>query len=496
MNVNIAEVNKKLRRHVMDVRQLEEILKNVLENQEYNCTIKAIIGLGLEYVTFLDILYDQKGCSSFIQQEEIKEIYGYAKRVLNCFEPWIENLGQSREETIHELQEIRSSLFQKVKVLTGYEDSMEVYQLIMERERRKNVLKAQEAAPIDAKEFTEMVIQFIFSGKESFIQSEKLKLVLKYLPVRITRTKFYDYIGQSIAKYYGTNIVDLDAFIHMVMETFYPQRIEGYGEDFALIADQVRIVEQFAYSDITGEEQKQILQQINTVLEDIDEFLNLCNYLLGIINKLLIIAYGTSLTVKELYVKEPALKSVIEIFKIIKHMLSQDEANFDISDALVMQLRNVEGIMEKWMEHVETYAGVINYAAQEYADTVEHLDMKSLFRHIKMIELLGSDNLYIDPEKYLEDGTQEKEADPALINQKISEIQSFLGERTKGMDIHVKRRKMAQLMYIIPPAFNSMQEIYEYILYAIESCSDEYERISIAEEITQIMLDYGYSPKA
>ncbi|MBZ4645311.1 MAG: hypothetical protein JG777_800 [Clostridia bacterium] len=58
----------------------------------------------------------------------------------------------------------------------------------------------------------------------------------------------------------------------------------------------------------------------------------------------------------------------------------------------------------------------------------------------------------------------------------------------------IRRAKMSRILYMIPPAFDSVQEVIEYISDAMDLCRDKYEKLAAVDAIGQVMEDYGYVP--
>jgi len=493
MSKNLAAIKNKFKRNLMDVKQLEETIQYVLEKQKINYITKSIITLGYEYVTLMELLSEEE--SALISDDaQLTNICSYVKEKVNQLEKIILKEYTFLQEEIHILKQMRLDIIQRVKVLQAYEELIWAYYRICQRHKSKKGIHEHDAENINWHDFCRAVLSFIFSGEEKFVQNEKIKLLLKELPVRITRQKFFDYVAKSLSTYYGSYVEYLDEMNEVLREIFYPQSINGYGDYFIEYPDMINYIEK-AFD--TGNLEDLEVQMENAG-ENLHYLLNICYYSMTIINNLLVILQGEKDYQKEYMNSEPAVGKMIRLIKdiqAIEEKVNQSEKQDElISGKIMNQLIELEGCQERLIERINSYDAVIQLIVDEYNNAVIDLGFKTGVEKIRLFELLSSDTYLVEPEKYISDFSTGKQIDNKELASKINELIAFLSESMKKMKTDLRRDRMNELLYFLPPAFESTEEIFEYICNSIEQCGDLKERMVVAEGIYTIMKSYGYEP--
>ena len=488
---SISEINRKLKKHLMEINELEETFEYLLAEQQSNYAIKGLVSMIMEYITLLE-LREEKDSEVILRQDEaFDHVLRYIDQLLSEPQAWLSAAGQQKDAYLNELQRLRELVTERVKVLTAYEDALEIYVFLADRAEQKYVMQAQKAKALNNEDFAGEVLEFIFKQKDNMIVNEKLKNVLRYLPVRITKQRFYDYITKSIGKYYGAYMVDLEAFIHMAMDTFYPKRVERYDELYPSVAQALKALEKTDFSDMNKEGLNHLLAQLDTITAQLQHALNLCNFAIGIINKVMASVKSCDVVPGALLEKEPALEAVLKILDITQGMLKENTGTFELSEEIIAQLTVLEGKQEKWAERIARYAGTIEYIAEEYGEVISDLGMTEAFENIKRIELLNSDNLFIVLDQYLDCYDKEQRVDHRGVNEKARQLVRFMEEHIQEMPREIYRAKMGRLMSMVPPAFDNPDQVRQYLLDTMNLCGDQHEKLAAADAVAQIVTQYG-----
>jgi len=438
MTKELATIKHKLKKHLMDVKELEEAVQYLFREQEHHHIIKSVITAGLEYVTLLDLVYDREIDLTY-KDEFLAEVYQFVENTMNHFEAWLYLDESQRKEQISRLEEMRSGIIKRVNVLEAYENEIHVYNTLNHKKQYRNQMEAQEFIDIDCNYFSSMVVDFILSGEGSFVQGEKLRLILTELPVRITRQKFFDYITESMSKYYGGYINDLDNFINVLREAFYPKGVEGYGEYFTSFSEAIGEIED-SYLNGRIEDASDKLEQTGMKVEYLSNF---CYFLISIINKLLVLLHRDNKIAKDYIKEEPDISRVIHLLKETKSISEKfkntEKTGDFITEDMYNDLRLLEGRQEKWSELIDQYGATIQLMLDEYADAINDLGYKESIERYKLFEMFDSNNLFIEPDKYISDFTGSKQVDSRELSDKTKELIEFLDKKMKNMDINVRR---------------------------------------------------------
>ncbi|WHH56889.1 hypothetical protein [Petroclostridium sp. X23] len=493
--INIRDIRRKLKKRLIDVDKLQEMLECLLERQQVNYAIKGLVGISLEYVALLDILNQPRNRPVLEQEYEVEQDIIFIRDLLNRIDTWFIADEREKDDRIKRLKAIKKMMLERAKVLAAYQNVLEVYIYILTSASEKSYFEQQELQQVNMECFVEEVIKFIFSQKEKLIVNEKLKAILRCLPIKISKQRFYDYIVSSIGNYKGAYTKDLEAFIEMLMDTFYPERIKHYGETFKFIVKPIENMRNIDFSNLSQHQVDEKGEEIQNIADDINLMINLCNYTTGIVNKAIAMIEKTCVADYEvLWQEEPALESVSEMMGIIKEMIKETVYDFTMSNEIITKLVRLEGKQEKWMDRIERYMDVINYAADEYKDTISDLGLREDIDNIRMIELFNSDCLFVDPDIYIHNYEGCEQVDTMVANNKAQSLIDFIEEKSKSTPPNITKVKMNILLFLMPPAFNTVQEVTQYVTNAMKSCSDRYEKLAVIDAIRQIMDNYGYKP--
>ena len=490
-STNIHEIKRKLKKHLIAVNDLKEIFEYLLKQQETHYIARGLIGMIMEYITLLELLKEHAENSIFLEDALLADSLRGMQRFLDTLETKWDTYDRQPREIQQQLENIRIILTKRVKVLTAYQDTAEVYEIMAERLDKKKWMQEQKMKQGDDVQFANEVVHFIFMQKDNLLINEKLRGVLKCLPVRITTQKFLDYVTRSVGKYYGGYVEDLDAFINMCKETFCPAKVEGYGELFPDIAGTLRDVEAHACKDGAHQETVGVKEKVEKVTKDIHHALNVCHYMMSIINKQLAMQYVKK-PLADVVKKEPALQFVKNILAFINE--NDSYRDFELSEKIHHSLVALEGKQEKWLDEIKNYAEAIHFALEDYEEVIKDLELTNSFEEIKKVEMLSSDNLFIDLQK--EDKPCEQvQVDNLMINEHAKDFTAFLEKEIKQLPREVRRIKIAQLLALVPPSFEKVEQVHSYILDAMQLCNDPYEKLVVVDGVGEVMHAFGYQAK-
>ena len=116
---------------------------------------------------------------------------------------------------------IRNKITEKMKVLTAYTDAFELYEYILNRKEYSFEETVDEELnqlfdAFDAEQFSAEIFNFIFSDADKVTVNAKIQQIVGQLPLRMTKAKFYDILGQTLSIYNGCEIQSLDDFVQTI----------------------------------------------------------------------------------------------------------------------------------------------------------------------------------------------------------------------------------------------------------------------------------------
>ena len=99
-------------------------------------------------------------------------------------------------EAADKLLKLRKNVMDKMQVLTAYVDCFVVYEYILNRIQYR--FEDMELLPDDTA-FVQDVVNFIFGSKDNVAINDNIHCVIGQLPMRMSRTRYFDIIKESVS---------------------------------------------------------------------------------------------------------------------------------------------------------------------------------------------------------------------------------------------------------------------------------------------------------
>ena len=124
------------------------------------------------------------------------------------------------------ISDVRNTITAKMKVLTSYTDAFEMYEYILNRKEYSYPENVDEEIQKELKEldeagvsgFAEEIYRFVFADQDKVAINSKLQSIIGQLPIRMTKNRFYDILGETLDIYNGVEKESLDQFIEKAKE--------------------------------------------------------------------------------------------------------------------------------------------------------------------------------------------------------------------------------------------------------------------------------------
>lgn len=470
---NILKQLEEFKNDNLEINKVKNLISEYIDNKSNDFSILNIINLIMNYVTILETLEETSVKGILNDDRKLNSTLDKLKDTINSLE---EVMKDDPSELIENLNKDRKYFEQKVKVLIGYNDEIEALEIVL----NKMKYKFRNNPSINVEQFSGTIINKIFKDKDSVVINDKIKTVLKSIPMKMTKNKFYDYIESSLSIYYGGNEVDLDDFLQMIKESFTPEIIDYYGEESPLVLEKIEKVKEKIpnANELTI---KRLLKELDSIVEELETILDISNLAVELINSLLVIIYNENISKEHLCLKEPSVGSVFTVLDIISKM-----DKFKINDSILENLYKLEGTMERYIFEADKGILYIDEIDEKYKDEITKLDLALKFDKLVKMKLLNGNSLYVDLE--LDIHKQSKiQVDKVQLYNKTKELISFIDESSKNISVDLRRAKMNQLMYLMPVAFKKPKELYDFLYNLLENVSNEYELYYTKEMIKQIL---------
>jgi hypothetical protein len=446
----------------------------MLADYEYACQ-----KLTLNYVTLREMLDDK----DLADDPYIYECVTGINKLVGKYIVSGENQVSDKDRQL--INNLRNTITGKMKILTSYTDAFEIYEYILNRREfnfEENIDEELEEifTSFDPEAFSNEVFNYIFQDNDSVVVNSKIQQAVGQLPLRMTKVKFFDIIGQTLSIYNGCEIGSLENFARTVEETALIHTPENFETEYSGLFDALTMFRGGDYAHLDYESYR----TLSTVLDNSSVFINqvVSDYmmLIEIVNDLYSIMLTNDVkdTVSDKCKK--ARRIITIIYESMGEGLSFPEDSFEL---LVAN----EGAQEEAGEHkvlLETY--FYDIVSTNHED-IERLSLSDRFDSLEIVNKLLSGSMFIDI-----DSVEEYDTTPADTEYIVGLKDKLINELTELFDRNsqiINRAVMAKILSNIPVFFNSQQEVKEYIDNSISRCSNRSEVLACYMVIQNMMQE-------
>lgn len=411
--------------------------------------------LALNYYTFYEEL-----CETGEIPEQIKEYSTTFHQILKDF---LENKGN-----LEALDDLRNQVMKVMEVITAYLDCFQIYEYVLNRMERR----FQDGSAINesVEEFAERLMGFLILSEDSMIMNDRIQQVVGQLPVRYTKRKFYSMLLDGLSVYIGSERESLENMMYILRTESMvqiPEHMEQGYEELYQILKELRHED---YSHMQQEDYLAYVDKLDYVGETLMNEASTYLLLQDLINDLYVLLLADPHVLVDV-----SEKQILE--KIVSGVLSEFlEGNTSmVEDSITELLYELEGKQEHAMERYLSYVVPEDTMGDRMAQDLQKLDLL----------LAGSPFVKLD-----EEISETKElVDRTWLEQQVSEFSKELEQVFAQSAKPVVRAIMAKLLSALPVVFRSADEIHDYIIGSLESCSDMAERETCMELLNQVMVE-------
>ncbi len=374
-------------------------------------------------------------------------------------------------DDINFMNHMRNMVTKKMKILTSYTDAFELYEYILNRKEycfpENEDSETEEAfSDYNADTFAAEIFNYIFQDNDKVVVNTKIQSMLGQLPLRMTKSKFYDILGQTLTIYNGLEKGSVDEFAETVVTTALLSLPEGFTTEYTGLYDALSILKSADYSDLSYEEYKKLVAVLDKSAAFINDVVSDYMMLIELINDL----YAMMLSCK---MKNHISDGCMRAIKVISGIHEAIETNREISDDIYHLLISVEGFQEEAGEHRLMLDAVVTDIYTSYADEIAEIGMEDVYKKMDVLDKLLSGSMFADIEEKNVYDTSPADSE-YIISVKDGLIEKFTQLFSEN-NMVFNRAVMAKILSGIPVFFNSQQEIKDYIEYSLNHCSNRSE---------------------
>jgi len=443
-------------------------------------------------LAFLNFLKSTIGISSneFIpyidgMDEKIEQIADYVKNVLLSLEDILNEASTQKFNRIQELINYKNTISNLFCIAYGYVTELNTLSFIIEEQYQLEQFKKSDIGVLDYDHFYEECSSFIFHHSKDEDKMQRLREVLKHIPIRITKDKFYDYIEKSIELIeVSEDPKELERFFDMLKLQFIGTSVDGYEEFLPDIVSSINHIKSQDLLKMNEDDITALWEEVEITGDILSKIIMILSLLYKALNVLSILIMLENVNLQTLYNRHVAYKDFYLSASTIVNWASDPEERELLVETLPDLLdRHIE-ILESNLE--KKHSEIMRQIQKKNED----LDLlsKEIQNYQLVLYYLNTDlsDLFSYERKSKASVTMDK-----ILKPYIEEFKHFIDEQLQVMPNIFRKARMQHFLGILPPAMNE-KEFRHYLQNAIESCSTEERKALVLSKIGIIMDSSGF----
>lgn len=381
------------------------------------------------------------------------------------------------QDISEELLKLRKEITHTTEILTAYTDCLILFEYVLNRQERR--FHSFKASAYDDETFADMAEAYITRAEDAPAQRSRVSEVIGQLPVRYTRQKFFDRILEGLKPYIGSPKESLDDMMYLLKTESMVLLPEGMEEEFPEYGQVLAELLETDYKGLTREAFDRlfdVFQETGTkVMEDSGSFVMLAE----IINDLEVLVLSGNDAVKDLTEE----KLYEEILRTVTGQFDQE--GFPVwDDGAEELLTRLEGRQEAYYDRYMRFE--LPAADENLRRDSDYIRMVNVDRMISgsiFAKLLTAEDAGSDAAGSVAEAVVERKCLEETVGQFTAGLEEVFARTSKP----VVRAVMARVLSELPVMFASAEEIRNYVLASLASCSDENEKETCKELLEELI---------
>lgn len=358
-----------------------------------------------------------------------------------------------------EVFSLRNEIKTKAMAIATYTDVFRLYEFLLNRLKPvdPSTLKA-----LDNDMAARDILSAIFKTGDNGVINDNIRSAVHELPLRMTKSRFFDIIEDTLRKYIDTDSTSLEREIYMLRSSagIYERAEEPVNE----LEDTVSYFESLDLSSMTEERYDEAATALTNAMRLLTDLGEVLQSLEHIVNLLCILAI-TCEHVEDGFVNDATGMRVLtdEAYEGLKNNISNE-----MSQSALECFGALEGRFEFLAEKLSK---IQTKVATAYKGNLE-LETPEILGDLDKCERLFSPSVFAD----LED-SEAKKLTQDDVTASFTKLKNELSSKFAQDSKNVVRARMAAVLSQLPVFFDSRTEVMNYVRDSLESCHDVYEKL-------------------
>ena len=176
--------------------------------------------------TYTDLSALELVFSAFVLMEELQEekpeYLEKEKEVLKQINQGMKKLGEQGadyDSIVDSMEDIRQEITKKMDLFTAYTDRFICYEYVLNRMEPKFMSSKEQKEKyntLDESAMMQKLLAYMFQSKDQAAVNECIRSVVTQLPIRLTKSKFFERLAGTLTLYKGGDKSALDDYVYML----------------------------------------------------------------------------------------------------------------------------------------------------------------------------------------------------------------------------------------------------------------------------------------
>lgn len=471
MNYNLKNTYK----DIINNRKLQESIPYFLNNIVDKYYTYSTVQLALHYYIYYEMYCDDKDLWD-------EQLMGHTKMINTIITEAItpSKSGKELEEYVKQVDKLRGVIKSKMEVISSYSDLFTIYEYALNRvEYRFEDMDEIE----DDEEFARKVLRFIFNSEDNVQINEMIKGVTSQLPIRITRQKYFDYLGDGLHELKGVQEDTFETYIYLIRSSAALDITDDIKDEYPKLWEKKEFIEKLDFKNISRDEYEIAINMVKDAALFLELLSTTYYNLMEIINEIytiLICSPYIGIGTNEDKAQEEA---GLYIIRGTNQAFLIDKAE-EPSEDILSRFQVLEGFLEEMDYDLMSFEDGINHINTYHRNLVETMMEEKLLNVLLLSKDLLSSSVFIDLDK-----KPDALVDSKMIQREVDKLKEELSNKFKNTDRMIMRAIMANTINRLPVFFKNHTEVMNYVLYSLNKCSDIVEKYASMEIINTMIED-------
>lgn len=403
-------------------------------------------------------------------QGETNTLYG---RLLETIRSYSDRGEGARESILSEMSAIREKIVRRSEQIQVFSDSLTIYEYLL---NRVEYSLSDNGEPFDDEEEARDLLRKIFDAKDAAEVNLRVQMMVSQLPVRITKSRFFDLVKEAFSIYGNSDVDALEGFRYRIVSA---AAMQDRPTD-KIFEEYSRLIDMLEKKTVDAEMDMDTCLSLQDAVKDCGEDLGECTEYLMALQECVNAFYTIALLDQDSADEQtrglmlPAVGSITEFGLNILGGRQVPLSEGELAPAFAF----MEGRMEQLSEQVlKEEAKIDAYCEHDAAfaqseEGTQILLAKKLMSTSLFARLSEQKIVMVTPEKL-----------ESVAAETIETLAAGLEGRSRGYN----RSVMASVLKELPVFFNSHTEVMNYVLQSLHNCSNVGEKRGAAEMLRSLL---------